>query len=335
MLPSFDDMNISSYDHFPPALSRFCNNSPKSGPDYVDATPHMERHGKKPSARTVRLKAPPVEPSTVVDRLGQLAHEVNNLLDGSMRQVGLVLHRVECVQAHNVELADMDRRLKSVLVSMQQMGRLVEQAGNNKVPIGGDLGNVITVEESVEHACAMFEQRAAIHGIAISRQVEAEAGNLPAATLPCVLLNGAKNAIEAMCRRPNPGVITIGARVGELSGTKRLILEISDEGPGLPQQLLGKDVFAPGVTSKLSGLGIGLGIVRQAVTEIGGKVELSPREGGPGMMLRAIIPIERLHSRGMDEIIGRPRQGDGNPENGAGGKPPGSANELPPGGGAA
>ena len=238
-----------------------------------------------------------------------------------MRQVGLVLHRVETVQAHNAELADMDRRLKSVLVSMQQMGRLVEQAGNNKVPIGGDLGNVITIEESVEHACAMFEQRAAIHGIAISRQVETEAGALPAATLACVLLNGVKNAIEAMCRRPNPGVIIITARTGELSGSKRLILEITDEGPGLPQQLLGKDVFAPGVTSKSSGLGIGLGIVRQAVTEIGGKVELSPREGGPGMMLRAIVPIERLHARGMDEIIGRPRPSDVNPDCGPGGKP--------------
>ena len=230
-----------------------------------------------------------------------------------MRQVGLVLHRIEAVQAHNIELADMDRRLKSVLVSMQQMGRLVEQAGNNKVPIGGDLGNVITVEESIEHACAMFEQRASIHGIAISRLVEVEVGKLPAATLACVLLNGVKNAIEAMCRRPNPGVITIGARTGELSGSNRLILEIADEGPGLPQQLLGKDVFAPGVTTKSSGLGIGLGIVRQAVTEIGGTVELSPREGGPGMMLRAIVPIHRLHARGMNEIIGRPRQDEGNP----------------------
>lgn len=285
-------------------LLPFGDNRRKSGSGSVDAPRHMERHGKKPVARTVRLKSPPVDPTIVSDRLGQLAHEVNNLLDGSMRQVGLVLHRVEAVQAHVAELDDLDRRLKSVLVSMQQMGRLVEQAGNNRVPIGGDIGNALSVDEAVEHACAMFEQRASVHGISIARQVEREARELPAATLPCVLLNGLKNAIEAMTRRPNPGVITLGARVGQMAEVPRLILEIADEGPGLALPLLGKDVFAPGVTSKSSGLGIGLGIVKQAVTEVGGQIELVPRVGGAGMVLRAIVPVDRLYARGLDSVVG-------------------------------
>lgn len=264
----------------------------------------MERHGKKPVARTVRLKSPPVDPTIVSDRLGELAHEVNNLLDGSMRQVGLVLHRVEAVQGHVAELDDLDRRLKSVLVSMQQMGRLVEQAGNNRVPIGGDIGNSLSIEEAIEHACAMFEQRAAVHGISITRDVGREARDLPAATLPCVLLNGLKNAIEAMTRRPNPGVITLTARLGQLTGERRLVLEIADEGPGLPLPLLGKDVFGAGVTSKSSGLGIGLGIVKQAVVEVGGQVELVPQVGGVGMVLRAIVPVDRLYARGLDSVVG-------------------------------
>lgn len=280
----------------------------------------MERSGKKPSARTVRLRTPPVEATVVTERLGQLAHEVNNLLDGSMRQVGLVLHRVSKIQQDIVEIDDMERRLKSVMVSMQQMGRMVEQAGNNRVPIGGDLGGSLSIDDAVDHAMAMFEQRAAVHGIALSRQVEVGAGRLPAATLPCVLLNGLKNAIEAMTRRPNPGVITIAARLGSLGTSQRLVVEITDEGPGLANNLLGKDLFSPGVTSKSTGLGLGLGIVKQAVEELGGRVELVPREGGgsTGMSLRAIVPLERLRHKGsgLDTTIGGEPAADPEPDGG-------------------
>lgn len=272
----------------------------------------MERHGKKPGARTVRLRTPPVEATAVADRIGQLAHEVNNLLDGSMRQLGMVLHKVDHLKQTSNELGDMDRRLKSVFVSMQQLGKIVEQAGNNRVPIGGDICAGLNVEEAVEHACAMYEQRASVHGIMLTCEVSAEAAELPAATLPCFLLNGVKNAIESMTRKPNPGSITIVVSIVQaetsINSLSQLptgvIIEITDEGPGLALTLQGKDLFAAGVSTKSVGLGIGLGIARQAVKELGGTLELVARENLPGMTLRATVPLNSLRGRSMDAIIG-------------------------------
>jgi len=272
----------------------------------------MERHGKKPGPRTVRLRTPPVESTAVADRIGQLAHEVNNLLDGSMRQLGLVLHKVDHLKQTSDELGDMDRRLKSVYVSMQQLGKIVEQAGNNRVPIGGDIRAGLNIEEAVEHACAMYEQRASVHGISLMCEVSAEAGELPAATLPCLLLNGVKNAIESMTRKPNPGRITIVVSIAQteaaVDALPRLpagvVIEITDEGPGLARALEGKDLFSPGVSTKSIGLGIGLCIARQAVQEVDGTLELVPRTNLPGMTLRAFVPLDSLRGRSMDAIIG-------------------------------
>ena len=81
------------------------------------------------------------------------------------------------------------------------------------------------------------------------------------------LINLLKNAFEA-----SAGIDKAGARVSaRLVRGGRLRIEVSDDGPGVPPELV-KHIFTPFFTTKKQGGGIGLAMVRHLVHENGGTV---------------------------------------------------------------
>ncbi|MBC8111664.1 MAG: GHKL domain-containing protein [Verrucomicrobia bacterium] len=84
-------------------------------------------------------------------------------------------------------------------------------------------------------------------------QVKADAG-----LVEQVLLNLVLNAIEAVSEKPEP-VIKISAYLNE---NQRVIIEISDNGSGIPAEMLDK-IFIPFFTTKKTGSGIGLSLSKQ------------------------------------------------------------------------
>jgi len=84
-----------------------------------------------------------------------------------------------------------------------------------------------------------------------------------------VILNLVHNAIEAMQRaHTSDPKVTIRTRVVE----DDILITVSDNGPGVPDDL--KDVFAPFVSSKQQGLGMGLPIGRSLLRSHGGELSL-------------------------------------------------------------
>ena len=78
------------------------------------------------------------------------------------------------------------------------------------------------------------------------------------------LRNLITNAIEAM---PTGGTVTVGTLVG-----KRMVcLYVSDTGPGLTPQIR-QQMFSPFFTTKARGTGLGLAVVRKAITRHKGKL---------------------------------------------------------------
>jgi two-component system, LuxR family, sensor kinase FixL len=93
-----------------------------------------------------------------------------------------------------------------------------------------------------------------------------------------VILNLCKNAIEAM---PDGGVLTIRTHQAEDIG----ILEISDTGVGIPQEV---DVFQLFTTTKSNGTGLGLPLVRQIIAAHQGTVHYTS-EAGQGTTFRICL----------------------------------------------
>ena len=104
--------------------------------------------------------------------------------------------------------------------------------------------------------------------------VQGDAGQLQQ-----VLINLLSNARHALAERNQGGIIRLRTR---RAGDRRVLMEVEDSGPGIPQAIQAR-IFDPFFTTKPAGVGTGLGlsIVLSVVREHGGQVRLqSPPRGG-------------------------------------------------------
>jgi two-component system C4-dicarboxylate transport sensor histidine kinase DctB len=90
-----------------------------------------------------------------------------------------------------------------------------------------------------------------------------------------VLINLFQNALEAVESKGNDGHIEV--RTKALS--KSVVLTVSDNGPGIPQHIL-DNLFTPFNTSKERGLGLGLVIAKEILTDYGGKISVKSSANG-------------------------------------------------------
>jgi signal transduction histidine kinase len=88
------------------------------------------------------------------------------------------------------------------------------------------------------------------------------------------LMNLLKNAEEATAAGPAPEV-AVSAR---LARGGRLRIEVADNGPGVPDDLVA-DIFTPFFSTKSKGSGIGLAMVRQLAHRNGGAVRYAKAVG--------------------------------------------------------
>ncbi|MBZ5509233.1 MAG: GHKL domain-containing protein [Acidobacteriia bacterium] len=102
-----------------------------------------------------------------------------------------------------------------------------------------------------------------------------------------VFTNLLMNACEAMGEQGGNLWVRIHA-TDEKDGEAGVVVEIEDSGPGVPPELK-EQIFNPFVTTKKSGVGLGLAIVSKIVDAHGGSVKLVS-EAGHGACFRVTFP---------------------------------------------
>ncbi|MFL5149957.1 MAG: sensor histidine kinase [Microvirga sp.] len=146
---------------------------------------------------------------------------------------------------------------------------------------------IINVSDIADRAVRLVARELRSHNIATRLELPAKAvyaighGN----QIQQVIINLLVNAIEALSRAPPENrVLRIAA--GAQGGTA--VVEIEDSGDGVDPAKADK-IFEPFVTSKPSGMGLGLAICRTIVDRHGGKLAIAP--GHPrGTIVRLALP---------------------------------------------
>jgi two-component system, NtrC family, sensor histidine kinase AtoS len=97
-------------------------------------------------------------------------------------------------------------------------------------------------------------------------------------SLEQVFNNLFSNAREAMAK--TGGTLGVQIRKGEqINGSTNVIINISDSGPGIPEEYLSK-IFDPYFSSRPGGTGLGLAITKRIVELHHGKIEVESFPGG-------------------------------------------------------
>jgi two-component system CitB family sensor kinase len=101
-----------------------------------------------------------------------------------------------------------------------------------------------------------------------------------------ILGNLVDNAIEAAGRGPSPAHVTVRLRqVGD-----ELTIRVSDTGPGIPPGAA-KSIFRAGFSTAGAGRGIGLALVHQVTTRLGGRITVTD---GAGPVFTVVLPLSVL-----------------------------------------
>ena len=100
------------------------------------------------------------------------------------------------------------------------------------------------------------------------------------------LVNLLVNAVQAM---PKGGTVTVRAAVDGEAPNSWLVIDVSDEGVGLTPRAAEK-MFQPFFTTKATGTGLGLAVVKRIVDAHLGEVSASVNQSGHGTTFRCRFP---------------------------------------------
>ncbi|MGD2081535.1 MAG: ATP-binding protein [Chromatiales bacterium] len=190
-----------------------------------------------------------------------LAHELRNPLAG-IQMACSKLRR-------SLGSTDQAARVGAVIAELKRVNGLltetVDAARHALEPLAR-----VRLSELVNEFLALTRYQAP-EGVALEARVPGDlVCLLPAASLRQALLNLVLNAVQVLGRS---GRVTVAAHRED----DRLVLSVSDDGPGFPEEMLRAGV-RPFATGRAGGTGLGLAMVRRFTRDHDGEMELANLE---------------------------------------------------------
>ncbi|HTI80265.1 MAG TPA: ATP-binding protein [Acetobacteraceae bacterium] len=246
----------------------------------------VERHDRERELRELQAELIHVSRLTELGQMvSALAHEVNQPLTavGSYVRGGLRLLR-----ANELARADdaLEKASDQVTRASQTIQRLRQFVKKDESEFGAE-----DIRETIEEAAALALLGAEGRRVRLDMDFAADTPLvfIDKVRVQQVLLNLIRNSVEAMqgCERRD---LTIRAQ----AENGMVEISVSDTGPGLPQDVRER-LFQPFVTTKVSGMGVGLSICRSIVEAQGGRLWLADRPGG-GAEFHFTLPVAQTVS---------------------------------------
>jgi signal transduction histidine kinase len=103
-------------------------------------------------------------------------------------------------------------------------------------------------------------------------------------------LNLVQNAYEAMQDSNNPGTLRVRVQPVRRNGRDGVELQLADTGPGVPEELR-EEIFNPFVTTKKTGVGLGLSIVSKIIDGHHGTIRVENAPDG-GAVFTILFPLD-------------------------------------------
>ena len=220
-----------------------------------------------------------------------IAHELKNPLAGIEVMAGLLRRQVPDSKDAQSLLADILSEAKlanAIVVEMLEFVRTVRLQVERT-----DVADVL------QQAVTMAESKTSRGAVNVSVDVE------PGLAIECddhqlsqVFTNLIANAFEALEGKGHLAITAVSKLVEadpafaaspSPAPTPMVIVEVADDGPGLPVEVTDK-IFDPFFTTKPQGSGLGLAIVRKIVDAHDGRIDVSSTPG-VGTRFRVTLPV--------------------------------------------
>ncbi len=225
--------------------------------------------------------------------LGQLsatvAHEINNpisgvlnlamLLDRIMKEDGIPEDRIPEFRKYLGQIIDETTRVGRIVSDLLAFSRRAKPQSAN-----ADLNGII------RSTLLILRHRLELGNVVLDLDLS---DSLPmiecdSSQMQQVIINLVMNGAEA-CRNKGRGKISISTKPKEES----VVLEVSDNGDGIPKEILGK-IFDPFFTTKgeVKGIGLGLSVVYGIIDAHGGDIGVRSNVG-EGTVFTVTIPVRK------------------------------------------
>ncbi len=220
--------------------------------------------------------------------LGLLAAEIAHEIRNPLTVMQMLFHAL-------VETLPLDatsqRDAELISEKMRQMNRILDQVltfARSSEPIK----EAVHAQQLIDDVFLLTRHKLLQQGIEVRSSV---AENLPPfradrPQVEQVLLNLILNAAQAM---PNGGSLRLSAVLEDFDEKPHLALSVKDNGQGMSQEQIA-NLFAPFLTYKESGTGIGLAIVKKILENHNSKVQVESKLG-QGTKFKLLFPIIDPH----------------------------------------
>jgi two-component system sensor kinase FixL len=218
-----------------------------------------------------------------------LAHELNQPLGAAMNYLNAVRRWLE--QSEDAKgprmLEGTQRAVAEVTRASQIIQRLRQFMAKGRTERSWErIGKLI--EESAALALVGAGTKPVRIGLALSPGLPEV--HVDRVQIQQVLTNLIRNAVEAMQESPKREINITGT-----AGAETLEISVADTGPGIAPEVA-ENLFKPFVTTKSTGMGVGLSICRSIIQNHGGDLRGETRPAG-GTVFRFTLPLKPAEAK--------------------------------------